>query len=253
MQYGFEGMVQRYRVVAVRNGKLCSIPRGTRPLPIPQGKIMTTRKQPVFIIDTPNMLHTGNNRREPGIAAPLYNGVQRDSEGLGITGVEPLGRVSLDGVLLEPVTVRGRPLATGDRVRGPTVSTPPLRKLLFSATLTSSPQKLSELGVLNPIVYTAREVIAPSGTSAADRSKLLQRQGRDDSQEDCLDKGSGEKRLLAQETKRSTLDEAGVDDYDGNGIEGKEGLFSTPAMLEETYMVCEAQVRFFIQGDDSLF
>lgn len=162
--------------------------------------------------------------------------------------MEPLGRVSLDGVVLEPATVRGRPLATGDRVRGPTVSTPPLRKLLFSATLTSSPQKLSELGVMNPIVYTARETTAPSGASAEDRSKLLQRRGRDDNQEACLEEGGGERRLLSQETKRSTLDEAGVDDYDGNGIEGGEGLFSTPAMLEETYMVCEAQVRFFNAG-----
>lgn len=232
------------------------IPWGTRTICIfclynwkNSGHKQTTPYISSQLIRTSNMLLTGTSRREPGIAAPLCNGVTRDSEGLDITGVEPLGRVSVDGVLLEPVTVRGRPLATGDRVRGPTVSTPPLRKLLFSATLTSSPQKLAELGVMNPIVYTAREVTAPPGTSAADRSKLLRRRGRDDNQEACLDKGDGEgegggeRRLLSQETKRSTLDEAGVDDYDGNGIEGGEGLFSTPATLEETYMVCEAQVR----------
>ncbi|CAM9215123.1 unnamed protein product, partial [Choristocarpus tenellus] len=61
------------------------------------------------------------------------------------------------GIQLEPVTIRGRPLATGARVRGPTVSTPPLRKMLFSATLTSNPQKLAGLGVLNPVMFSARE------------------------------------------------------------------------------------------------
>lgn len=89
-------------------------------------------------------------RREPGSAAPIPRREDPQMPSSTTTGYLP------NAVRLEPVTVRGRPLATGDRVRGATVATPPLRKLLFSATLTSNPQKLAGLDVVNPIIYTAR-------------------------------------------------------------------------------------------------
>ncbi|CAN0482742.1 unnamed protein product, partial [Ectocarpus sp. 8 AP-2014] len=80
----------------------------------------------------------------------------------GVTGVgkrpRPPSRRPPSAFSLDPVTVRGRPLATGERIRGATVSTPPLRKLLFSATLTNNPQKLAGLDVVNPLIYTATEL-----------------------------------------------------------------------------------------------
>ena len=126
-------------------------------------------------------------------------------------------------MLLDPVTVRGRPLAAGDRVRGATVSTPPLRKLLFSATLTNNPQKLAGLDVVNPLIYTAREMKRTAGPDGA-------RGG---------DGGDGSKRP-SQETRRSNLDEISLA---AGGEGGAEGRFSTPATLEETYTVCDSQVR----------
>ena len=140
-----------------------------------------------------------------------------------------------EGLRLEPVTVRGRPLATGDRVRGPTVSTPPLRKLLFSATLTSNPQKLAGLDVVNPIVYTAREAMIPfsGGGVVSDDCEG----GSEDGER--VGSKKREAGLLSQETRRSNLDHAGA-----IGDEG-EGWFSTPATLVETYTVCEAQVKIW--------
>lgn len=126
------------------------------------------------------------------------------------------------GFLLNPVTVRGRPLAAGDRVRGATVSTPPLRKLLFSATLTNNPQKLAGLDVVNPLIYTARETTR--GRAAAGR-------GGD---------GGDDAKRPSQETRRSNLDDISLAAADGEG--GAEGRFSTPATLEETYTVCDSQV-----------
>lgn len=133
-------------------------------------------------------------------------------------------------VRLEPVTVRGRPLATGDRVRGPTVSTPPLRKLLFSATLTSNPQKLAGLDVVNPLIYTARE------RTRTQKRNVEGAPGRE---------GEGEEEYAkrpSQQTRRSNLD--------GIGVGGeKKGRFSMPATLEETYTVCDSQVRFWRRRD----
>lgn len=133
------------------------------------------------------------------------------------------------GVRLEPVTVRGRPLATGARVRGPTVSTPPLRKLLFSATLTSNPQKLAGLDVINPIMYTAREVAHEKGRRHIEGSKDRERVPRGEGEE-------GDGKRPSQKTRRSNLDDIDMDGKD-------KGKFSTPATLEETYTVCDSQVR----------
>ncbi|CAM9477015.1 unnamed protein product [Ectocarpus sp. 6 AP-2014] len=141
---------------------------------------------------------------------------------LGATGVgkrpRPPSRRPPSAFSLEPVTVRGRPLATGERIRGATVSTPPLRKLLFSATLTNNPQKLAGLDVVNPLIYTATELSTASGGSRRATS------GAD-----------GDKRP-SQETRRSNLDEVGT------AVEGG-GRFSTPATLEETYTVCDSQAK----------
>ncbi|CAM9288278.1 unnamed protein product, partial [Hapterophycus canaliculatus] len=133
-------------------------------------------------------------------------------------------------VSLDPVTVRGRPLATGDRVRGATVSTPPLRKLLFSATLTNNPQKLAGLDVVNPLIYTAREMT----TTTATRQELIvasQREGRGDVG------GNAVAKRPSQETRRSNLDEISLATGEG------EGRFSTPASLDETYTVCDSQAK----------
>ncbi|CAB1116568.1 unnamed protein product [Ectocarpus sp. CCAP 1310/34] len=140
----------------------------------------------------------------------------------GVTGVgkrrRPPSRRPPSAFSLDPVTVRGRPLATGERIRGATVSTPPLRKLLFSATLTNNPQKLAGLDVVNPLIYTATEVSTAAGGT-----------GRATSGAD------GDKRP-SQETRRSNLDERGT------AVEGG-GRFSTPATLEETYTVCDSQAK----------
>ncbi|CAM9675968.1 unnamed protein product [Ectocarpus fasciculatus] len=140
----------------------------------------------------------------------------------GVTGVgkrpRPPSRRPPAAFSLDPVTVRGRPLATGERIRGATVSTPPLRKLLFSATLTNNPQKLAGLDVVNPLIYTATEVSTAAGAP-----------GR------ALSGGDDAKRP-SQETRRSNLDEIGV-------AVGGGGRFSTPATLEETYTVCDSQAK----------
>lgn len=196
-------------------------------------------------------------RREPGTAAPLpldgtaggstYNtGSSHDGKGGSVSEEAKVGRNGDRGTLsvgthrhlrppasvrLEPVTVRGRPLATGDRVRGPTVSTPPLRKLLFSATLTSNPQKLAGLDVVNPLIYTARERTRPM---AGRRAGVTGGGGGVARMEGGV--GDGEAKRPSQETRRSNLDDVGVD--------GKRlGRYSTPATLQETYTVCESQVR----------
>ncbi|CAM9477300.1 unnamed protein product [Ectocarpus sp. 6 AP-2014] len=92
---------------------------------------------------------------------------------LGATGVgkrpRPPSRRPPSAFSLDPVTVRGRPLATGERIRGATVSTPPLRKLLFSATLTNNPQKLAGLDVVNPLIYTATGCRRPPGARGGQR------------------------------------------------------------------------------------
>lgn len=138
-------------------------------------------------------------------------------------------------VLLEPVTVRARPLATGDRVMGATVSTPPLRKLLFSATLTNNPQKLAGLGVVNPLIYTAREktatpVAVAGGSADGSNSTGGGGVGGDGAAAAAANRPS-------QETRRSsTLDEI------AEGVGSGEGRFSTPATLHETYTVCDSQV-----------
>lgn len=133
-------------------------------------------------------------------------------------------------VRLEPVTVRGRPLATGDRVRGATVSTPPLRKLLFSATLTSNPQKLAGLDVVNPLIYTARERRTRATTAgvAGGGERGAGREGGVGGDDD-------EAKRPSQETRRSNLDDVGVDGK-------RSGRYSTPATLQETYTVCDSHV-----------
>lgn len=147
-------------------------------------------------------------------------------------------------VLLEPVTVRGRPLATGDRVMGATVSTPPLRKLLFSATLTNNPQKLAGLGVVNPLIYTAREKTATSRTAAAGSAAGLDIRGEGDGGDGSAATASAAANRPSQETRRSsTLDE--IAEGGGTG----EGRFSTPATLDETYTVCDSQVILICCGD----
>lgn len=141
---------------------------------------------------------------------------------LGVTGVgqrpRPPSRRPPSAFSLDPVTVRGRPLATGERIRGATVSTPPLRKLLFSATLTNNPQKLAGLHVVNPLIYTATEVSTAAGGPRRATS------------------GGDDDKRPSQETRRSNLDEIGT------AVEGG-GRFSTPATLEETYTVCDSQVQ----------
>lgn len=133
---------------------------------------------------------------------------------------------------LEPVTVRGRPLATGDRVRGATVATPPLRKLLFSATLTSNPAKLAGLDVIYPIIYTAKEI---STKKSGETAGL----GITGDVNTAGEEGHGDAKRPSQKTRRSNLDEIAV----GDGVAGGgEGRFSTPATLEEAYTVCESQV-----------
>lgn len=138
-------------------------------------------------------------------------------------------------VRLEPVTVRGRPLATGDRVRGPTVATPPLRKLLFSATLTSNPQKLAGLDVINPLMYTTKEMRAPAATARSRKEEEEDRVARRDEETVEGAAAHDESALPRQKTWRSNLDdvEAGAD----------AGRYSTPASLEEVYTVCTSQVR----------
>lgn len=142
----------------------------------------------------------------------------------GVTGVgkrpRPPSRRPPSAFSLDPVTVRGRPLATGERIRGATVSTPPLRKLLFSATLTNNPQKLAGLDVVNPLIYTATEVSTAAGESRRAAS------------------GGEDAKRPSQETRRSNLDEVGV-------AVGGGGRFSTPATLEETYTVCDSQVGWW--------
>ncbi|CAN0528558.1 unnamed protein product, partial [Scytosiphon promiscuus] len=120
-------------------------------------------------------------------------------------------------ISLDPVTVRGRPLATGDRVRGATVSTPPLRKLLFSATLTNNPQKLAGLDVVNPLIYTAREMTATTTDTRQGLVVASQGRGRGDGGGDAVVKQP------SQETRRSNLDEISLATGEG------EGRFSTPA------------------------
>lgn len=138
-------------------------------------------------------------------------------------------------VRLEPVTVRGRPLATGDRVRGPTVATPPLRKLLFSATLTSNPQKLAGLDVVNPLIYTARETTRRGGR-APDGAGALRAPGDSDLRARDGDQDDDSTKRPSQQTKRSNLDDVN----DGSKVKGR---FSTPATLLENYTVCDSQVR----------
>lgn len=180
-------------------------------------------------------------RREPGTAAPISGEAKigvgnsenderrvkpNDGTAAGVPRAEER-RHTPSAVRLDPVTMRGRPLATGDRVRGPTVSTPPLRKLLFSATLTSNPEKLAGLDVVNPLIYTAKETGRRGRASGAVE-------------------GGGEEhesRRPSQETRRSNLDEVGGD---GKGT----GRYSTPTTLEETYTVCDSQVRG--GGDETL-
>ncbi|CAM9790880.1 unnamed protein product [Scytosiphon promiscuus] len=134
-------------------------------------------------------------------------------------------------ISLDPVTVRGRPLATGDRVRGATVSTPPLRKLLFSATLTNNPQKLAGLDVVNPLIYTAREMTATTTDNRQGLVVASQGRGRLDGGGDAVVKRP------SQETRRSNLDEISLATGEG------EGRFSTPATLAETYTVCDSQAK----------
>lgn len=149
---------------------------------------------------------------------------------LGRTGNRQSGEKSVglsrqpSAVLLEPVTVRGRPLATGERIMGATVSTPPLRKLLFSATLTNNPQKLAGLGVVNPLIYTARETMTTLAKAGSGGTR---------GEHECGG-GTATKRP-SQETRRSNLDEIAE-----GGASG--GRFSTPATLDETYTVCDSQV-----------
>ncbi|CAN0010303.1 unnamed protein product, partial [Laminaria digitata] len=192
------------------------------------------------------VIKAAHSRREPGIASPVGLEVTNkhttplgsDSEGAvsvgsvrgGASRVQP-SRHPPSAVQLDPVTVRGRPLATGDRVRGPTVSTPPLRKLLFSATLTSNPQKLARLDVVNPLIYTAREMAPAAGRRGG--AGVEGGRGRNDG-------GGGgeddEAKRPSQETLRSNLDEIGLD---GAGL----GRFSTPATLQENYTVCDSQAK----------
>lgn len=76
---------------------------------------------------------------------------------------------------------------------------------------------------MNPLIYTAREMsrtAGPGGARAGD--------GGDDS------------KRPSQETRRSNLDEISLA---AGGEGGVEGRFSTPATLEETYAVCDSQVR----------
>lgn len=158
------------------------------------------------------------NGNSTGTATNNNRSKRQRPEAVGIgkrPRTSPLLRPFPSAVMLDPVTVRGRPLAAGDRVRGATVSTPPLRKLLFSATLTNNPQKLAGLDVVNPLIYTAREK-----TRRGD--------------------GGDESKRPSQETRRSNLDEISLAAGGEGGIEGR---FSTPATLEETYTVCDSQVR----------
>ncbi|CAM9660797.1 unnamed protein product [Chrysoparadoxa australica] len=60
-------------------------------------------------------------------------------------------------ISLQATTMRSRPLAQ-EVIRGPLASTPPLRKMLFSATLTKNPQKLASVGLVNPIFYSGHDV-----------------------------------------------------------------------------------------------
>lgn len=81
-------------------------------------------------------------------------------------------------------------------------------------------------------MYTAREM---RKTNAAERGSAavtsLARSGGDGGDDEVAKRPS-------QETRRSNLDEIGF----AAGGEG-EGRFSTPATLDETYTVCDSQVR----------
>lgn len=76
---------------------------------------------------------------------------------------------------------------------------------------------------MNPLIYTAREMARAAGPGGA-------RGG---------DGGDGAKRP-SQETRRSNLDEISLA---AGGEDGIKGRFSTPATLQETYTVCDSQVR----------
>lgn len=63
------------------------------------------------------------------------------------------------------------------------------------------------------------------------------------------DGGDGSKRP-SQETRRSNLDEISLA---AGGEGGVEGRFSTPTTLEETYAVCNSQVRLVYGQSQSSF
>lgn len=174
-------------------------------------------------------------RREPGCAAPILKVTTKHTAENDRNHYRHLPTA----VRLEPVTVRGRPLATGEHVRGATVATPPLRKLLFSATLTSNPQKLAGLDVVNPIVYTARERTKVNA-SEPDRSgkRSLGVPYDQDVAEDEEGGEDGVVRRPSQKTRRLDLDTVGAGAGGGTG-----GRFSTPATLEEMYTVCDSQAK----------
>ncbi|CAM9955198.1 unnamed protein product, partial [Phaeothamnion confervicola] len=119
---------------------------------------------------------------------------------------------------IESTTVRSRPLANQvTAVRGPMSGATPLRKLLFSATLTQNPEKLASLGLVNPIFYTAREQRRPAVAAAAAAGNG----------------GSGGARNAAAHA-------AGGVGGDGGDDGGK---FSVPAGLSERSVVCEPQTK----------
>lgn len=121
------------------------------------------------------------------------------------------------------------------------MSTPPLRKLLFSATLTNNPQKLAGLDVVNPLIYTAKET-ATSTTANIQQGLVVASQGgrREDGSDGAVAKRP------SQETRRSNLDEISLEAGEGGG------RFSTPATLDETYTMCDSQVRPDIALADAL-
>jgi ATP-dependent RNA helicase DDX51/DBP6 len=128
-------------------------------------------------------------------------------------------------VTLQPTTVRGRPAAAEGRVRGAIAATQPMRKLLFSATLTNNPQKLASLGLANPIFYTARE-----GQSAAANSSNKRKRAAEEM--------SGATSVPRQLTDRFTLEAR-----EGAASADTSSGYSLPASLTELTLSCDAAAK----------
>eukprot|EP00953_Heterococcus_sp_UTEX-ZZ885_P000446 765-Heterococcus_DN1.PRE.1 len=129
-------------------------------------------------------------------------------------------------VTLQPTTVRGRPAAAEGWVRGVIAATQPMRKLLFSATLTNNPQKLASLGLANPIFYTAREGQSTTANSSSDKRKR------------AAEEMSGATSVPRQLTDRFTLEAR-----EGDASADTSSGYSLPASLTELTLSCDAAAK----------